>query len=522
MNLADIASLAVLLAVISLYTQPSAKVSWILSASMADNSSARPVLLFLIFFGLKNLAAFFIYRAQTHFSHHVGERISRAQLMAYLNGNYLDYVAIDSAARIHHISHEPVEFAQYILTGIQQICMELILALLAICGILLFNAKLFAVLVIFLVPPIVLTGWITKQKLRKVRRHIKEDYEKTTQYLQEALNGYVESNMYDRKEFFANRYSTYKHRLGNHLSQLQITQWVPSRVVEVFAVTGLFILVLLNKYGGHVTDIVSIGAFMAAAYKIIPGIVRIANLAAQVKTYEHTVYDLQDTLTANIQKNTSAIPPITSISFRHISFMHPGNNVLQNFSLDINSGDFTDIVAPSGKGKTTLVHLLMGFLIPDLGEILINHHVADTAAIQDFRQRIAYVKQQPFLIHDTIRRNITLEENTSDEDRFNAAIQVAGLDVFIRSFPEEAEKIISDNGKNISGGQRKRIAIARALYKNADVIVLDEPFSELDETSERMLLQHFKNLAAQGKIVILITHNRISSEYCNKTVLLHE
>lgn len=522
-SLADIAALALLLAVVSIYTQQGGKMPGWLPLWTYKESTAEPVFIFLIFFGLKNVAAYFIYHAQSHFVHGVATRISDDQLKAYLNGSYLDYVSVDSSARVHRINHEPVQFAQYILSGIQQIFTEVVLTTMAVLAILLFNAKLFVLLVIFLVPPVLIVGWLTKRRLRNIRTHVKEDAEKTTQYLQEALNGYIESNMYDRQDFFTKRHHLYQSRLDRHLSELQVTQWLPSRVIEVFAIVGLFILVLLNNHNGHTADVISIGAFMAAAYKIIPGIVRIANLSAQVKTYEHTIKDLQAVaITEEAITKTNGIKPITAAGFSHVSFMHPGNNVLQDFSLKLNAGDFVDLIAPSGKGKTTLINLLMGFLSPDLGHILINHSKVDITTLHAYRSRMAYVKQQTFLIHDTIRRNITLEEHTANELRFKEAIRIAGLETLINSFEEKEEKIISDSGKNISGGQRKRIAIARALYKEADMIILDEPFSELDEASERALLEYFKELAMRGKIIILITHNRISAGYCNKTVTLHE
>jgi ABC-type bacteriocin/lantibiotic exporter with double-glycine peptidase domain len=132
------------------------------------------------------------------------------------------------------------------------------------------------------------------------------------------------------------------------------------------------------------------------------------------------------------------------------------------------------------------------------------------------------VKQQSFLIHDTILRKIVLDETTPNETRLHAAIETAGLTQLVDSFPEKLEKVIAENGKNISGGQRQRIAIARALYKETDLIILDEPFNELDEASENRLLQHFKQLTQTGKMVILITHNKSSLSFCNKIVSLDE
>ncbi len=99
-------------------------------------------------------------------------------------------------------------------------------------------------------------------------------------------------------------------------------------------------------------------------------------------------------------------------------------------------------------------------------------------------------------------------------------MHISGLEELIKKFPEGHEKIITENGKNISGGQQQRIAIARALYKNAGLIILDEPFNELDEEATNSLLQHFKELAAAGKSVVMITHDKKSLSYCNKIVSL--
>ena len=126
-----------------------------------------------------------------------------------------------------------------------------------------------------------------------------------------------------------------------------------------------------------------------------------------------------------------------------------------------------------------------------------------------------------FCCHDSVAYNIILD-NPCDEQRLEDVIRITGLRELIDSFPESNDKIIMESGKNISGGQRQRIAIARALYKNADLIILDEPFNELDEETELSFLSHFRNLSQQGKMIVLITHNKASFSYCNKIISLDE
>ncbi len=157
-----------------------------------------------------------------------------------------------------------------------------------------------------------------------------------------------------------------------------------------------------------------------------------------------------------------------------------------------------------------------------MAKILINDSSISSEEIKNYWPQISYVRQQPFFIHDSILRNITLQEENYDHERLKMALINSGLQDFISQSPEGLDKMITENGKNISGGQQQRISIARALYKNADIILLDEPFNELDETSAVLLAQHFKDLVAAGKTVIMITHDSKSLSFCNKIISLDE
>jgi ABC-type bacteriocin/lantibiotic exporter with double-glycine peptidase domain len=123
-------------------------------------------------------------------------------------------------------------------------------------------------------------------------------------------------------------------------------------------------------------------------------------------------------------------------------------------------------------------------------------------------------------MYDTLLANITLNGLQYQVPRLQKALDIAGISEWMPALPAGINTLLTENGKNISGGQRQRIALARALYKEADVLLLDEPFSELDEKAEETLLQHLQQLAASGKIIILITHNKKSLQVCNKIITL--
>ncbi len=522
-SILDILFLVMLLFVIHFYTgaNHSLLLTWF---PFVNKYPLLLVVIFFVLFGVKNFFGFHVLRKQLKFVYAVASRLSNENLICYLQGSYNDYVNIDSSVHIRKISQQPIEFCHYVLQGFQQIISQSILIIIAIIAILVYNPVLFPLLFAILAPSIILTAFLMKKKLTAIRKAAKPSSEKSLQYLKEALSGFIESNLYDRRNFFTKRYYSSQSTFNNFLSEQQAIQNMPSRLIEVFAVFGLLILVFVNSFIAHTpsVQIITIGAFMAAAYKIIPGIVKILNSNGQIKTYWFTVIDLLQTNIEPLVDKDSPNPVFKSVEFRNISFGYKKDLVLNDFSFSVSQGDFIGLSGISGKGKTTAINILLGFLEPDGGHVLINNVNTTSSQRQQYWKNISYVKQQPLVIFDNIANNITLDENTYDHDRLQDAIHAAGLKRFANEYNKKHDGMITENGRNISGGQRQRLSIARALYKDADLIILDEPFSELDRTSEDCLLNHFSELARNGKMVILITHNKESLAFCDKIISLDE
>lgn len=520
---ADIFSLAFLVLAVNFYVHPSDTSLNFLPAFLINHHSPLLMAFFLLLFSLKNVMAHVVTRSQYLYAYEVATRISKEQLLRYFESDYVDHIHTDSSVYIRKIGQQPAEFCQYVLTGLQQVISQAILAALAIAGILLFKAELFVLLLLVLLPPVFLAARRMKKQLKLVRTQTRLSSEKSLQHLKEALNGYIESNIFDAGIFFTTRYGTFQHELNSHLATLQIVQSLPNRLIEVFAVLGLFILILISEWAGASSaSLIVIGAFMAAAYKIIPGIVRIINLSGQISAYRFSIEGLSPVHGMDAATKTVTNLQIDSIQLRDIRFQYDQRLVLNDFSLCMEKGDFLIISGQSGIGKTTVLHLLLGFLSPAEGKLLINKKATEKETVANYRSRISYVKQQPFFIHDTLLQNITLQTGTYNVERLRYALEFAGLDSIIETWPERLNKIITENGKNISGGQRQRIAIARALYKDCDLIVLDEPFSELDKESQSILLANFKNLSAKGKMILLVTHDKSSLSFANKIITLND
>ncbi|PTQ95118.1 ABC-type bacteriocin/lantibiotic exporter with double-glycine peptidase domain [Mucilaginibacter yixingensis] len=520
-SLVDVLFLAALVLLINSYTHTGTGVVGNRVAKLL--AGYDPLLItgiFLLLYAMKNIAAVGLMRIQHKFVSGVASRLSQRNLLQYLHGSYLDYVHTDSSVRVRQISQMPIEFGQYVLTNLQTIIAQGILIFFTVCAMLLYHPALFMVLFLVLMPPVVLLGRYIKCRLSKVRTQIKASGVKSIQYLQEALAGYIESNVFGKTDFFVDRFQQSQQALNQGIAVQQTLQGLSSRLIELFALAGFCVLVVLNRVThGSGIDLLSIGIFMAAAYKIIPGIVKILNSAGQIKTYSFTLDGLLPVTHSSAQKNGVNIAPIKSVAFKDISFRYNGKPVLSKFSFTARQGCMVGISGVSGRGKTTLINLLLGFLPEDEGEIHINNQPVDVLARKGYWQRVAYVKQQGFFINDTIRANITLNNTDTDEKRLTDALRISGLDRLLLADADGLDKQLRENGKNISGGQRQRLMLARALYHDFDLLILDEPFSEMDEAAEHAILEQLQQLL-HNKLLFFITHNHKSLTFCNQTILL--
>ena len=515
----DIVFLGFTVLIINFYIKGSAVsyLSW-LPGNLTNQNSITLIAVFFMLFGVKNALAYWLMSKKNSFIYDVASRLSEQGIRQYLKEDYIRFVNIDSAVQIRRISHQPIEFCQYILTNLQQVISQSMLVFFAICAILFYHASLFLLLLCLLMPAVVLLGWLMKHQLKNIRKHIKETSADTLKNLKEALNGYVESNIYEKDDFFADRYYRKQQQLNQYICTQQSLQYLPSRLIELFAIFGFLTLIAINKWSAHtpVVDLLTTSIFLAAAYKIIPGIVKIINSAGQMKTYEFTIDDLLKRAQPEYSETLSGT--LTSISLEKVHFKYNGKPVLDGISMDVQRGDFVGIAGNSGRGKTTLLHILLGFIKADDGIVRVNQKITTAEESKRYRNRVSYIKQQPFLIHDTIKNNITLQDGDYDEARLSEVITFCGLDTLMDQHYEGYDLVITENGKNLSGGQRQRVMLARALYHDFDLLILDEPFGELDQKSESEILGRLKSLTNQGKMILYITHKQANFSCCNKVV----
>jgi len=194
------------------------------------------------------------------------------------------------------------------------------------------------------------------------------------------------------------------------------------------------------------------------------------------------------------------------IEFRNVSFAYdPVNPVLQDVSFHVRPGEKTAVVGPSGVGKTTLLSLLMRFYKPSDGEVYFDGKSAGDYDVRSLRQRIGYVAQSPILLSGTMMENLRYGNPDAVDEQVMRACRVAGIHDFIVSLPEGYESEVGEKGVNLSEGQKQRLAIARALVKDPDILILDEPTASLDSLTEKSIFEALPR-ETRGKTLFVVAH----------------
>jgi ABC-type multidrug transport system fused ATPase/permease subunit len=271
-----------------------------------------------------------------------------------------------------------------------------------------------------------------------------------------------------------------------------------------------------------------LGVFAAASFRIIPSASKLLDSVQLIKHVEPGVRIFLEEFDSNSnsyiernykQKNLDLdLKFQKEISVTDLSFSYPIRKEfsLSKVSMTIKKGDFVGIVGETGSGKSTLINLLIGLLRPSEGKIEIDK-LNINSNLPAWYKKIGYVPQSIYLIDDSIKKNIAfgLREDNIDDNLIKKAIEKASLDKFINSLTDGLETIVGEKGIRLSGGQQQRIGIARALYRDPEILILDEATSSLDQITEEKIMKSIQFLIRK-KTLIIITHRLFTVKNCDK------
>ena len=330
----------------------------------------------------------------------------------------------------------------------------------------------------------------------------------------QTLNSIIEILVYKKKDFFLKSFETNFQKEFNAISTIQLLNVIPRIVLEVLVISFFCVFLIYIYLTGYDinTFLPTVILLAVATIRIYPSYINLITHRNSLLENSHPTNHIiehfekkNDQINSDETKSDGKIVFQEKINIKNLDFAYPNRvSILNSVDLTINKNTAVGIVGKSGLGKTTLIHIIMGLVEPSNGAILID----DCNIIQvkkNWQKKISYLSQNTYLLEGTLKENILFGDEY-DEDLFKKTIKFSSISELINKLPESIETNIGNEGKKLSSGEKQRIGLARAIYKNRDILILDEPTSNLDKQTEKEIIKSIIELKGK-KTIICVSHN---------------
>ena len=534
--LMELLGVSAILPVINVALDPSViETTWYLKTvrDVCGFSNARQIIVFfaILLIGiylLKNIYISLMYNAQYRFIFNNQRALAVRMMECYMKQKYLFHVSKNVAELQRNVTNDVNGFFTVVLNALQ------LIAEISVCGVLVLfllvqDFMTTIMVAIMIVVFIVLFAKIFRRVLSKKGTENREVNATLMKWILQAFSGIKEIKVINKETFFVNNYDKYYRRFATLQRQQSMLTFLPRPIMETVCIAGLLLTMVIKLQIGQ-EDITSfiptLSVFAIAAFRMLPSFNRITGYLVSImfnKPSIDAVYkDLCEIdellkMEKEKEKKTSNLSFTQTIKFENISFQYPESDkwILRNANLEIKKNQSIAFIGASGAGKTTAADLLLGLLEPQEGTITVDEIDVYTG-LQEWRERIGYIPQNIYLMDDTIRANIAFGENELEinEDALNRAVKEAQLEELVSGLKEGLNTVIGEQGVKLSGGQRQRIGIARALYRNPDILILDEATSALDNETESEVMKAIDGLHGT-RTLIIIAHRLSTIKKCD-------
>jgi len=464
------------------------------------------------------------------FSFTLGSDISVGIFTQVMNQPYIAHTKQNSSDVISAISIKIVQVIEGVVLPVLNIISSLIIFSAIIMILLIIHPVASSLAILFFSFFYVLIYLYVRKKLSANSLNISHKSTSLIKILQEALGGIrdiiIDGNQNLYRNIFRRADLSFRKSLGNNL----FIGNSPRYIMETFGVMLIILLAYMLSIQGEksFTDGIPIlGALALGAQRLLPVMQLFYNSYGNIKGTHFVLKEvlgflnINDGITKNVVNNNCAFEK--NIRLKDVSFGYDENSLpaINKINIVIKKGDCIGIIGKTGSGKSTLIDIIMGLLNPIEGTLEVDGNVVTTSNLRDWQSRLAHVPQNIYLSDSTLEENIAfgipLEEIDSNLVR-RAAIS-ANIDSVVNEWPLKYNTIIGERGIRLSGGQRQRIGIARALYKQAEVIFLDEATSSVDSTTESSIMKAIEKLGNDVTLII-IAHRITTLKNCSRILEL--
>ena len=456
------------------------------------------------------------------------DKVSNKLIKKYLSKDFNFFQNYTAGNFNNYLSNEISNFSSSLLHALQ-IISEVVIFIVIACLLIFYQSTMTISLILLIFITALLTGTLLKRySIKYGERWVKEG-NNLNNFAIQCFNSINEIKVYSKINFFSNIFRNYKIKSLIAKRNASIIGEIPKPIFEFILILSFVSLIYFIFKNGDMNKLPEImSLFLAGAYRLIPAATRFSTLYQNLNKnrylIDNIINDLKISENENIEISKKDLIFSESIKINNIDFFYKNqkdkekNIIFKNFSFEIKKNELVGIVGKSGCGKTTLLKLILGFLKPEEGQILIDDKKDISKNIDGWLRNISYVTQDPVIIEDNIITNVALSHDNIDIQNLKNSINFACLDEDLEKFPDGLNTFVGPGGVKLSGGQKQRVSLARAFYKNSNIIILDEPTSALDSVTEKNLIENLISL--KNKTIIMVTHRTDLLERFNKIIKL--
>ena len=504
------------------------KFFFILSRELDENSIYKFAIGFVIFlFLIKNIFLYILARLQSKFSGFANASLSSFFFSSYIKLNYINFISANSANYVRIITDYIDAFFSVYYKAVMTIIVEIPIILILIS--VLFYVEPIGSLVFGMTALIfgILFYVFNKKQLTFLGQNINLNLTNRLKYINKSFGLYKDIQLSNSENFYSNTFFNIIKNVANISYKLESIVVIPKLVLEFAGISIILTLIYFNlSQGMLLTDFLpTVSLFAMSGLRLMPSANRIISASHKLRFSGPTIILLEEAINKFEKKeNNPTIDKNVKLDFnekiiiKDLTFKYENSkkNVLNNFNLDIKRGDFVMILGPSGSGKSTLINILLGLIYPNSGNIY-SDDVDVFDNLNKWRKKISHVPQDVYLSDDTILSNVALgvtQENIN-EKKVRKVLKSAQLEDFIEDLPDNILTNPGEKAVKISGGQKQRLAIARALYGDPEILFLDEATSSLDRETEKKIIIDIKN-NLKNKTILMVTHRLAITHLADK------
>ena len=498
---------------------------FIFGNTIIENLLYVGLLVTLIIFVIKNLVLVFNLWQQTNFLKKLQFEMTNRLFKYYLGNDYIFFLENNSGHLYRNLTDVVGNFVSYIRAHIFLLSEAIVF--IGVISVLFYLNFIGTLIILSLTTFLALLIYLlTIKKISFFGKERNRTGGELNKHLLQGMAAAKDVKILDREDdlIYQVEKNNFTFTKANQIAQF--FGGLPKFFFEILIVLAFSIITFVMIFSGKdMSDTIQyLTVFAVGSFRIVPGVNKFLTSYQLIKYIEPSVKILIREFNTNNKKiiqlkdNNKILKFNQEISLKNLNFSYPLRKEfsLSNISMTVKKGNFIGIIGETGSGKSTLVNLIIGLLKPSSGKIEVDK-IDISSNLQQWYQKIGYVPQSIYLTDDSIRKNIAfgLHEDNINDELVKMAVKKANLNNFLDSLSAGLNTIVGEKGIRLSGGQQQRIGIARALYRDPEILILDESTSSLDQDTEKKIMESIQFLKKE-KTLIVITHRLVTVKNCDE------